>query len=285
MNTSPTPTPLYTTLLEKNAHPRDADIAFDEPTHVYTVNQDPDTHYTSVTTWNHSHFATFDADAIIRKMYAGKNWNPGHKYWGMSPQEIKDQWKQNADNVSSLGTNLHYEIECFMNQPVEPCTHEALLQHYLSHSSPSKEEEWDYFLQFVRDRPTARPYRTEWMIYDEDVQIAGSIDMVYENDDGTLSIYDWKRSKEITKTSSFQKYAIHPSIEYLPDTNYWHYSLQLNTYQAILERKYGKKIRDLYLVRLHPSHPKKTYEIIRCAHLQDEIRTLFDERLTKMKTT
>ena len=52
--------------------------------------------------------------------------------------------------------------------------------------------EWEYFLQFVGDHPELKPYRTEWMIYDEDLKLAGSIDMVYENADGTLSIYDWK---------------------------------------------------------------------------------------------
>jgi CRISPR/Cas system-associated exonuclease Cas4 (RecB family) len=68
----------------------------------------------------------------------------------------------------------------------------------------------------------------------------------------------------------------------LPDTNYWHYSLQLNTYKAILEKKYGKKVTDLYLVRLHPDNPKKTYELIKCADLSKEIQDLFEERKQKV---
>ena len=42
-----------------------------------------------------------------------------------------------------------------------------------------------------------KPYRTEMMVFDEHVKIAGSIDMLFENKDKTLSIYDWKRSKKI----------------------------------------------------------------------------------------
>ena len=122
------------------------------------------------------------------------------------------------------------------------------------------------------------------MVYHEELKLAGSIDMVYENpEDNTLSIYDWKRAKEITKTNGFNKYAKTECIDYLPDTNFWHYSLQLNTYKAILESKYSKKIRDLYLVRLHPNNPKKTFELIKCADLSQEIENLFEDRKKELE--
>ena len=62
----------FTYLAEKNPHERDNHIEFDEPTHVYTV--DGDSNYTSVTTFNHSHFAHFDADKIIANMMASPKW-------------------------------------------------------------------------------------------------------------------------------------------------------------------------------------------------------------------
>ena len=46
-------------LEKENVHPRDKDIEFDEGPHIYTVKGKQD--YTSVTTWNHSHFAHFDS--------------------------------------------------------------------------------------------------------------------------------------------------------------------------------------------------------------------------------
>ena len=66
------------TYLEKlNPHERDACISFEEGPHIYTIN-DNDTindngaingnsDYMSVTTWNHSHFERFNANAIIKK--------------------------------------------------------------------------------------------------------------------------------------------------------------------------------------------------------------------------
>ena len=98
------------------------------------------------------------------------------------------------------------------------------------------------------------PYRTEWMIYHEELRFAGSIDMVFESSfgDGSLVIYDWKRCKSIDKTSSWNKFATREEISHFPDTNYWHYCLQLNTYAMILEEKYDKIVSEMYLVCLHP---------------------------------
>jgi ATP-dependent exoDNAse (exonuclease V) beta subunit len=138
-------------------------------------------------------------------------------------------------------------------------------------------EEWKYFINFVRDNPTLKPYRTEWMIYDEDVKLAGSIDMVYENEDGTLSIYDWKRCKEIAY-ENYGKCMKTPCIQHLPDTNFWHYSLQLNMYKTILETKYNKKVVGLFLLCLHPDNAYKTYDRIEVPFLEKEMRDLIELR-------
>jgi ATP-dependent exoDNAse (exonuclease V) beta subunit len=127
-----------------------------------------------------------------------------------------------------------------------------------------------------------KPYRTEWTIFDEELKLAGSIDMVYENSDGTLAIYDWKRSKEISKINKFNSYATTECISQYPDSNFWHYALQLNTYKAIIEAKYGKKVTELCLVRLHPDAEENTYELLRVPDMQPQIKELFAIRRKEM---
>jgi len=272
---------LQPVLSSRNKHPRDENIVFQEEGHKYTILTDTSSTYTSVTTWNHSHFPHFDADAIIAKMMKGKNWNPQNKYWGKTAGEIKQGWADAGAAVSGAGTDMHFDIECFMNNPCLPpgYRHKDLLDDWLKifppDSSSHSSLEWTFFLKFVEAFSHLKPYRTEWMIYDEELKLAGSIDMVYENDDGTLSIYDWKRSKEIKKINAFGQTAITECIDCLPDANFWHYSLQLNTYKAILESRYGKRVTDLYLVRLHPNHPNATFERIKCADLSSEMSELF----------
>ena len=58
------PVPEY--LAKLHPHPRDEFITFDEGPHIYTVHGDSS--FTSVTTWNHSHFEHFDSDAIIENI-------------------------------------------------------------------------------------------------------------------------------------------------------------------------------------------------------------------------
>ena len=268
-------------LKQLNCHYRDDNIQFIEEGHKYHISTDRNTTYTSVTTFIHSLFSPFDADKIIEKMMKGRSWQQGHKYWNLTAEQIKCQWSNNGSNVSELGTKLHYEIECFMNNSSLPAnyTHLDLLNNYYKlYAENIETKEWCYFLQFIQETPHLKPYRTEWTIYHDDLKLAGSIDMVYENPDKTLVIYDWKRVKNITPVNSFNQYSINTLICHVPDSNFWHYALQLNIYKAILEDKYNKKVVGLYLVRIHPETEEKTYELINIPFLTLEIKDLFQER-------
>ena len=292
-------TALYSVLSVRNSHPRDKNIHFEEEGHKYTIYNDNgndngndnknnfgvgDGGYTSVTTWVHTHFTQFDAGLIIERMMSNKSWKPGHKYWGLTASEIKDLWNLKRDDAAGAGTKLHYEIECFMNSKdlLIEYTHLDLILEKEKEKEKEKENgkkylgfgiEWTYFLNFIQDNPHMKPYRTEWTVYHEDLRLAGSIDMVYENPDGSLSIYDWKRSADIVKVNAWNKCAITKCINWMPDSNFWHYALQLNAYKMILETKYGKVVKDLYLVRLHPN--SDNYELIQVPDLKHEILKLF----------
>ncbi len=240
-----------------NSHDRDKRISFDEGPHIYTI--DGDSKYMSVTTWNNSHFPEFNADKVINKMIRGRNWAK-NKLYGKTPQEIKNIWEANRDEAASAGTKLHYDIEAYYNDC--PNDNDSI--------------EYKYFLEYANKFSYLKPYRTEWMIWDNELKFAGSIDMVYENPDGTLMIYDWKRSKNIEKFPRFNEYSHTECISHIPHTNFWHYSLQLNTYKAIIEKNYGKKVTTLMLVCLHPN--QKSYELFKVPDLQNEVNELFNLR-------
>ena len=257
-------------LSKLNPHERDLNISFDAGPHKYTIKGQEQCAYTSVTTWIHTHFTEFDADKIIANMMKSKGW-PKSKYFKQTPAEIKSSWDLNRDEAAAAGTLLHHQIECYYNgvstANVSECLDEVSL-------------EYTYFQNFIAACPELKPYRTEWTVYHEEVRIAGSIDMVYENPDGTLMIYDWKRAKDIVKSTAFMKYATTECISHIPDTNFWHYALQLNTYKTILEEKYGKKVTKLALVCLHPT--KQNFEVIVLPLLTNEMKDLFALRLEQV---
>ena len=242
-----------------NVHPRDARITFDEPSHKYTV--DGILYDISTTKFVHSFFSHFDADAVIRNMMKGRNWNPSNKYWGMSPAEIKALWDANGKAASGAGTRMHLDIE-----------HDYTVEEGV---------EWNYFMSFetkFRIPKGYLPFRTEWLVYYEEIRLPGSIDMVYSKPDGTYAIYDWKRAKDIKVENMYQK-GFEP-VDHLPDTNYWHYTLQLNVYATILEKKYDLKISELALVILHPNN--KSFQVMMLNRLEDEVDAIFEDRLKKV---
>ena len=259
-----------TYLAKLNEHERDKNITFEEGPHIYTVCGDRGG-FTSVTTCHHHHFSDFNADAVITNILKSKKWgtDPTYKYYNMSREAIKQMWDNKRDAASGAGTKMHYDIECHYNEM--DVTNDSI--------------EYGYFKQFLSDFSHLKPYRTEWMIYHEELKLSGSIDMIFENPDGTLQIYDWKRCQEIQHETAFGKYAVTPCISHLPDTNFWHYALQLNVYKMILEQKYGKRVTTLCLVCLHPDNSYKTYERIEVPFLDNEIKDLVALRLTEVASS
>ena len=256
-------------LKNKNPFKRDANISFQDKGHIYTIKHDGksgnDTGFTSVTTFVHSFVEKFDADKIIDNMMRSARW-PDNKYYGMTKPEIKKLWTDNGIEASGAGTKLHYDIECIYNEM----------------SVTNDSVEYKYFLDFKNNYSNLTAYRTEMLVYHEELRISGSIDMLFQKEDGSLEIYDWKRSKEIVKVSKWNKWMNSPVISHLPDTNYWHYALQLNIYKAIVNEKYGMNVKDLYLVILHPNN--RSYLRIHVVDLQDEVKQLFLERLEQLST-
>lgn len=259
----------WMTLVRKNAHPRDKQIVFDEPTHIYTV-QGSSKGIISCTKFLHEFFGHFDAKAIIKKMMSAPNW-PQSKYFGKTAEQIEGEWAANGRQASGAGTAMHLAIEQFLNG-----------SEYAIQPEVKDTPEWRYFMNFWQEHGAdLEPYRTEWEVWSAEHKLAGSIDMVFRRkSDGKYLIYDWKRSKDIKTDNSFQS-GLGP-VSHLPDCNYWHYSLQLNVYRWILENLYGLDIADMYLLILHPDNGN--YRRMRLNRLNKEVQGMLECRLNAVRS-
>lgn len=294
-----------TYLSRKNAHPRDVNIRFQEEGHIYWITG-MDGHPVSTTTLIHKFFEPFIPDEVVNKMLKSKNVNnPNWEYYGMTAEEIKQQWI----DASKLGTDMHQAIEDYIN--LEACPKEPKKRIIVptldeiesrSNSSSSTDEEkimvpklrteWNvprlpplasqtkefgFFLKFWKDLkakyPGLKPYRTEWLVYDEIKRVSGSIDLTMIQPNGKLRLYDWKRSKGISKEGFKGKKGKGP-FSNLPDCNFITYSIQLNIYRRYLENKYGKEIESMSLVVLHPNNDD--YILIEVDFMNEEIDALWD---------
>ena len=126
------------------------------------------------------------------------------------------------------------------------------------------------------------PFRTELVVFDERLRIAGSIDMLYRDPQtDELWIYDWKRSKEFKHSNKWQSGI--GILGHLDDCNIAHYSLQLNLYEHILKTHYNVKIAGKCLVRCHPN--LSTYERFVVPDMSHEISMILDNRYKELYGT
>jgi hypothetical protein len=260
-------------LSRKNSHLRDAHISFDEPTHKYYVNGSCEGNI-SCTGFVHEFFGHFDPKAIIAKMRKNAAKWATSKYFGKTDKEIIKEWSDNGKQASEAGTAMHLAIEQFLHGSPEQIKPEV-----------KNTPEWRYFMKFWNDfGHDLEPYRSEWEVFTDSInpiegerkiKLCGSIDMIFRRkSDGRFVIYDWKRSKEIKAENPFDN-GLAP-LDHLPDSNYWHYTLQLNVYKWILEKYYGLDVADLYLVILHPDNP--SYRRMRLNILEDEVEDMIECR-------
>jgi hypothetical protein len=168
------------------------------------------------------------------------------RYW--TGAEIKEAWGRNGANSAKSGTWMHLMIEQFMNG--EPF-------HWHDPKTGLPLREMVMFFRFWRKEVEPRgwiPYRSEWEIFDIDAMLAGSVDGVLRDPtDGSLVLVDWKRTKDILKTSR-DKRGLYP-VSHLPPSKYGKYQIQLNIYRHIIERAYGARVSAMFLAVFHPSQP------------------------------
>ena len=255
-----------------NPHPRDARITFDEASHTYTIDGSRQG-WTSCTQFIGGFYEHFDPDTVIANMMRSRKW-PASPYYGMTAEAIKTQWSDSGTAASGAGTQMHLDIEHYYN--AEPVGNLAGDDY-----TPTPGPEWDYFQAFERRWRQARgfvPFRTEWLVFKEDIKLAGSIDMIYTKPDGTLAIYDWKRTKELKYENKWQK--MKAPLDHLPDTNYWHYSLQLNIYRRVLQELYDVVVSELALVVLHPN--QTSFRVVKLNMMDDEVEAMMESRRAAM---
>ena len=191
----------------------------------------------------------------------------------MSQTEVIEMWDAKGVESRDVGTFLHEQIEkYFKSGKVSfdyPFEYNGKIINYKKTISIKKE--FGYYLDFMQVSGV-KPFRSEWRIFDETIQIAGTIDLICRN--GSLfDLYDWKRSTKASPNEKIWQYGIN-GLEHIPDIYFYKYALQQNLYKYILENNYGVKVNKMYLVVLHSEYDRYfKYEVPR---MDKEISIIID---------
>ncbi len=185
----------------------------------------------SVTTFVGTLFEKFDAKAVARKLakFPVNKYNKrGVRYW------LKE-WKEAANH----GTRVHQSIENQLNNKPTVCETDS------DALKTAGAIEWFNDLYGTLTEPELT---TELIVGNEEYGIAGTIDLMI-NEDGSITLVDWKTNKKIASKGYQGKVGIHPLTEGLADCHLSKYTLQLSIYAYLLELE-GYHVKDLFLVHL-----------------------------------
>jgi len=98
---------------------------------------------------------------------------------------------------------------------------------------------------------TIQIYKREWVIFDEETKISGTINLISSNGDGTYTLYNWIVNNEVVRNFNFENGLTVWGNN--AEFNYIHSSLEMNIYKTILEKNYNKPISKMYMVQFHPN--------------------------------
>jgi hypothetical protein len=188
---------------------------------------------------------------------------------GRNIGSVIEQWAIKGERAKKVGTYLHSLIQSYWLGDDLNYNYKFDYQGYFCKCNEiiSLKKEFAYFKQFLLDSAII-PFRSEWTIFDEELGIAGTVDLISRNGD-EFDLYDWKRSEKAFPTERIFKYGIN-GLENVPDIAYYHYAIQLNLYRYILEKKYGVLIRNMYIVVLHSTYRK--YHKFQISRMDEEIK-------------
>jgi hypothetical protein len=137
-----------------------------------------------------------------------------------------ERWQE----ASRKGKEIHKSIECYLKGEI----------------NYGNEKVVDQVKQFV-DMYDLIPYKTECIVFHEEMRIAGTIDAIFKSrKTGGFIMVDWKNIKKLGFPEWYYRSG-QPPFEKIQDCKFNRNSLQLLFYKYILRKKYNIKIERCYL--------------------------------------
>ena len=162
---------------------------------------------------------------------------------GLSKEEIMHKWQKARQVGATEVTWMHAQFQCLLN----------------GGSVPEQTTEVLLLSKFLQSQANTKAFRTEWQVYADKENLAGSIDFVAKKPDGSAIIVDWKRTSPSRLQQKTCSRFMRSPLSHVPDCTLWHYRLQLNVYKFILEKYYGEAVSAMYIVGTNPSYENQPF--------------------------
>jgi len=181
--------------------------------------------------------------------------------------EILSLWKEKAFKSTEIGTAIHQIFEDYTLNKYS-ILNDALVFDYKKINS-------EYFLDFTNKSKVALkfiddffvtkrivPIHSEYIVYND--VLAGQIDMICKDSKDNFYIIDFKTNEKID-FESYKSKKMLGCFDFVDDSSYWHYCIQLSIYKNLL-KKYD--IRKLFIIHI----TAEKYHFIECEDILEKIK-------------
>lgn len=215
-------------------------LSFKESSHSYTLGGNS---LRSVSNCVKQYKQPFDTDTVAAA-YAKKN--------KLKVEDVKKQWNDKSKASCDFGTMVHNFAE----------------DRFYNRHGESINGHTDAVLKFWDEIPdTIKPVMAEARVYSEPLKFAGTFDnLFYCTERKGLVITDYKTNEDLHK--NFKNQRMLEPFDFLLDTPFHAYELQLSMYQVPLE-DIGLKVVNRFIIWLKPDG---TYERIKATDYTDHLR-------------
>jgi len=200
------------------------EIKFTADSHKYETVNDSTKKWISATGIIKAFTEPFDANTIAEKNSKNKK----SKWFGLTPEEIKEKWTAEAKRATSLGSWYHNQRE-----------KDILACNTLSRDGvdlPIIHPILDGEIKYAPDQKLVAGIYPEHFVYLKSALICGQADRVEVVGD-TVNIYDYKTNKKMrepyTNWEGITKKMMGP-LKHIDDCDLMHYAIQLSIYMYII---------------------------------------------------
>lgn len=204
----------------------DPKLKFYDKSHTYKVGRKK---LRGVTTWVKSFFPKFDEKKMAKFVVLARR-KKGIK---TTVREVLKEWKA----IAELGTETHKQIEQYINGELDTM---AIID------MNSKASFGAEYVDKLRQQYRGAQLLPELRIFSEELELAGTIDLVVLTKENEAVIVDWKTNRLLRGKIPGGDDKFSDFVE----GNLAQYTMQLSTYALILEDYYGIKVTGLKLVHL-----------------------------------
>lgn len=259
-------------------------IYFNEKEHKYT--DDRGNTYTSTTTYLSKYYPKFDTEGEALRCSRKYKARKGHRYYGMTPSDIKNYWKKLTDTSLDRGNERHNYLEDtvkrvtgynkiegrFINDRIY--TIDDILENHtyglvdisMYEKAGLKDRYPEIYNVILYHHERGYRLYAEIGVYMYDRLISGLVDLLVVKGK-EFRVLDWKTNKDNIQFKSGyykrdhsgkdlriwvdQTKYMYPPISHLPECNGTKYALQLSTYAHLIELR-GYKCTGIYLCHIQP---------------------------------